>query len=210
MCWSRRCRQSCSFCLLTCLMPSVSLTHSSDHTHTLSYITAPPVFKLLCKKMPAFRPILLLLALALSLLVLVTDAFNPFFPAAAARRRPTNIARYTTAEESSSSSTTETPTPTQTPPPPPPTSSSSGGPCKKFPKCDGAMRNRGCDGDGRVMGGIATVPLLGWWPIKVSRNKRIDITKHRALLPLTCLVSQALASLPCSYMTASSQRATPY
>lgn len=41
------------------------------------------------------------------------------------------------------------------------------GPCKKFPKCDGSMRGKGCDGMGKIQGGIATVPGLGWWPIKV-------------------------------------------
>lgn len=46
------------------------------------------------------------------------------------------------------------------------------GPCKNFPKCDGAMRNRGCDGSGKIQGGIATFPLLGWWPIKVKNVNR--------------------------------------
>jgi hypothetical protein len=43
----------------------------------------------------------------------------------------------------------------------------SAGPCKNFPKCDGAYLNRGCGGTGKIQGGIATFPLLGWWPIKV-------------------------------------------
>ncbi|XP_023527861.1 uncharacterized protein LOC111790947 isoform X2 [Cucurbita pepo subsp. pepo] len=28
---------------------------------------------------------------------------------------------------------------------------------------------RGCNGDGRIQGGIATVPGFGWWPIKAYR-----------------------------------------
>ncbi|XP_008783297.2 uncharacterized protein LOC103702585 [Phoenix dactylifera] len=28
---------------------------------------------------------------------------------------------------------------------------------------------RGCNGDGRIQGGIATVPGFGWWPIKAFR-----------------------------------------
>lgn len=28
---------------------------------------------------------------------------------------------------------------------------------------------RGCNGEGRMQGGIATVPGLGWWPIKAYR-----------------------------------------
>jgi len=45
----------------------------------------------------------------------------------------------------------------------------SAGPCKNFPKCDGAYLNRGCGGTGKIQGGIATFPLLGWWPIKVCK-----------------------------------------
>lgn len=44
------------------------------------------------------------------------------------------------------------------------------GPCEKFPKCSGAMRGKGCDGMGKIQGGIATVPGLGWWPIKVRKK----------------------------------------
>ncbi len=46
------------------------------------------------------------------------------------------------------------------------------GGCKNFPNCDGSYRNRGCDGLGKIQGGIATVPFLGWWPIKVRRSRR--------------------------------------
>jgi hypothetical protein len=42
------------------------------------------------------------------------------------------------------------------------------GPCPRFPKCDGAMRGKGCDGSGIIQGGLATMPGLGWWPIKVG------------------------------------------
>ncbi|GAB5031991.1 conserved cys-containing protein [Nannochloropsis oceanica] len=42
-------------------------------------------------------------------------------------------------------------------------------PCKKYPKCNGAYLGKGCDGAGKIQGGIATFPLLGWWPIKAYR-----------------------------------------
>lgn len=41
------------------------------------------------------------------------------------------------------------------------------GPCKRYPKCSGKSLGSGCDGTGRIQGGIATVPGFGWWPIKV-------------------------------------------
>lgn len=28
---------------------------------------------------------------------------------------------------------------------------------------------RGCNGEGRIQGGIATIPGFGWWPIKAYR-----------------------------------------
>lgn len=49
------------------------------------------------------------------------------------------------------------------------------GPCPLAPKCNGGMRAKGipgapgCDGTGKIQGGIATIPFLGWWPIKVFR-----------------------------------------
>jgi hypothetical protein len=41
--------------------------------------------------------------------------------------------------------------------------------CPNAPKCSGAYRAKGCDGTGKIQGGIATVPFLSWWPIKVFR-----------------------------------------
>ena len=43
------------------------------------------------------------------------------------------------------------------------------GPCPMAPKCKGDNRKSGCDGTGKIQGGIATVPFLSWWPIKVFR-----------------------------------------
>mmetsp|Transcript_28006 Transcript_28006/g.38558 ORF Transcript_28006/g.38558 Transcript_28006/m.38558 type:complete len:169 (+) Transcript_28006:18-524(+) len=43
------------------------------------------------------------------------------------------------------------------------------GPCPLAPKCSGEYSEKGCDGTGKIQGGIATVPLLSWWPIKVYR-----------------------------------------
>lgn len=40
------------------------------------------------------------------------------------------------------------------------------GPCPGFPKCDGAYKGKGCV-NGKIQGGLGTVPGLGWWPIKV-------------------------------------------
>uniref|UniRef100_A0A0E0JG31 Uncharacterized protein n=1 Tax=Oryza punctata TaxID=4537 RepID=A0A0E0JG31_ORYPU len=41
-----------------------------------------------------------------------------------------------------------------------------------FRGCRGCGREeveRGCNGEGRIQGGIATVPGFGWWPIKAYR-----------------------------------------
>ncbi|CAK7341945.1 unnamed protein product [Dovyalis caffra] len=38
--------------------------------------------------------------------------------------------------------------------------------------CQGCGREeieKGCNGEGRIQGGIATVPRFGWWPIKACR-----------------------------------------
>lgn len=43
------------------------------------------------------------------------------------------------------------------------------GPCPLAPKCSGEYKGKGCDGTGKIQGGIATVPFLSWWPIKVFR-----------------------------------------
>lgn len=37
------------------------------------------------------------------------------------------------------------------------------------PKCSGEYAAKGCDGSGKIQGGIATVPFFTWWPIKVFR-----------------------------------------
>ena len=41
--------------------------------------------------------------------------------------------------------------------------------CPMAEKCSGSYRERGCDGTGKIQGGIATVSFLSWWPIKVFR-----------------------------------------
>ena len=43
------------------------------------------------------------------------------------------------------------------------------GKCPGAAKCKGEYRDKGCDGSGKIQGGIATVPLFSWWPIKVYR-----------------------------------------
>ncbi|CAF1859838.1 unnamed protein product [Brassica oleracea var. botrytis] len=35
--------------------------------------------------------------------------------------------------------------------------------------CGKEVKENGCNGDGRIQGGIATVPGFGWWPIKAYR-----------------------------------------
>jgi hypothetical protein len=42
-------------------------------------------------------------------------------------------------------------------------------PCPMAPKCTGSYLVKGCDGTGKIQGGIATYPLFSWWPIKVYR-----------------------------------------
>jgi hypothetical protein len=41
------------------------------------------------------------------------------------------------------------------------------GPCKMAPLCSGEYADKGCDGTGRILGGIAAV--LPWFPAKVYR-----------------------------------------
>lgn len=41
--------------------------------------------------------------------------------------------------------------------------------CPYAPKCNGEYLSKGCDGRGKIQGGIATIPLFQWWPIKVYR-----------------------------------------
>lgn len=41
--------------------------------------------------------------------------------------------------------------------------------CPMASKCSGEYRSKGCDGLGKIQGGIATIPFLSWWPIKVYR-----------------------------------------
>ena len=37
------------------------------------------------------------------------------------------------------------------------------------PKCGAIPLYPGCDGDGRVIGGLGAIPLFEWWPIKAYR-----------------------------------------
>lgn len=41
--------------------------------------------------------------------------------------------------------------------------------CRGCKACGKAEIERGCNGEGRIQGGIATVPGFGWWPIKAYR-----------------------------------------
>lgn len=41
--------------------------------------------------------------------------------------------------------------------------------CRGCKACGREELERGCNGEGRIQGGIATVPGFGWWPIKAYR-----------------------------------------
>jgi hypothetical protein len=43
------------------------------------------------------------------------------------------------------------------------------GTCPNAPKCNGEFRSQGCDGTGKVLGGLASVPGFSWFPAKVYR-----------------------------------------
>jgi len=120
-------------------------------------------------------PLLLLLA-ALVLLVAasLSEAFalpvHPSTLSVAARRiapASSSIVSMSSSVEEGTSSSATTTTPTE--------SNDAGSkadfPCKKYPKCNGAYLGKGCDGAGKIQGGIATFPLLGWWPIKVRTRE---------------------------------------
>ncbi|CAM8876392.1 unnamed protein product [Rhodiola kirilowii] len=76
------------------------------------------------------------------------------------RRTPCNIPCLASSSSSSSSGTDEvTDSPAQERSFPP-------GSCEG---CGKLEKERGCNGEGRIQGGIATVPGFGWWPIKAYR-----------------------------------------
>ena len=41
--------------------------------------------------------------------------------------------------------------------------------CRGCKACGREEMEKGCNGEGRIQGGIATVPGFGWWPIKAYR-----------------------------------------
>lgn len=43
------------------------------------------------------------------------------------------------------------------------------GPSSGCKGCGKEQIERGCNGEGRIQGGIATIPGFGWWPIKAYR-----------------------------------------
>ncbi|KAF7828121.1 uncharacterized protein G2W53_019285 [Senna tora] len=59
-------------------------------------------------------------------------------------------------------------------PSPPPDTQSSALDSQQIPQsgckaCGREEMEKGCNGEGRIQGGIATVPGFGWWPIKAYR-----------------------------------------
>ena len=42
-------------------------------------------------------------------------------------------------------------------------------PCSKFPNCSGKYLSQGCNGKGKIAGGISSLPGMGWFPLKVYR-----------------------------------------
>lgn len=49
------------------------------------------------------------------------------------------------------------------------TSSSSSTTCPNAPKCNGSYRTKGCDGSGKIKGGLGALPGFGWVGAKVYR-----------------------------------------
>ncbi|XP_030454035.1 uncharacterized protein LOC115675488 isoform X2 [Syzygium oleosum] len=94
------------------------------------------------------------------------------------RRAPTQL-DLSASSASASSSVVEDGLPPPPPPPPPPDSAPlqpdstvEGGDVSPLRGCKACGREeleRGCNGEGRIQGGIATVPGFGWWPIKAYR-----------------------------------------
>ncbi|KAJ6714319.1 hypothetical protein OIU85_025884 [Salix viminalis] len=73
-----------------------------------------------------------------------------------------------------SSSTSSTSVAEDGPPPPssdalPPTEDVDKLPLSGCKGCGREEIEKGCNGEGRIQGGIATVPGFGWWPIKAYR-----------------------------------------
>ncbi|XP_030530292.1 uncharacterized protein LOC115740828 isoform X2 [Rhodamnia argentea] len=87
---------------------------------------------------------------------------------------------FSVSSTSTSSSVVEDGLPPPLPPPPPPSDSAplqpdsalEAGDVAALRGCKACGREeleRGCNGEGRIQGGIATVPGFGWWPIKAYR-----------------------------------------
>ncbi|XP_031376470.1 uncharacterized protein LOC116192153 isoform X1 [Punica granatum] len=88
---------------------------------------------------------------------------------------PSNLIRFPSSKLSAPlcSSSTSTPVVEDGLPPPaqsdPPIETSDDVPFRGCKACGREEIERGCNGEGRIQGGIATVPGFGWWPIKAYR-----------------------------------------
>ncbi|XP_039166943.1 actin cytoskeleton-regulatory complex protein pan1 isoform X2 [Eucalyptus grandis] len=101
-------------------------------------------------------------------------------PSSRVRRAPSKLNFSASSSTPTSSSVVEDGLPPPPPPPPPPSdpaplrpaSAVEGGdvaPPRGCKACGREELERGCNGEGRIQGGIATVPGFGWWPIKAYR-----------------------------------------
>lgn len=67
--------------------------------------------------------------------------------------------------------------------------------CPLAPKCSGEYRDKGCDGTGKIQGGIATIGFMSWWPIKVFRPcpsyLKAGYVYRYVLAPQTLMPSQS-------------------
>ena len=78
--------------------------------------------------------------------------------------------------------------------------------CPMASKCSGEWREKGCDGSGKVQGGIATV--LPWWPIKVFRPCPAYLEAGYVYRREGQTMDQVLFSEPSSRMKEKMQAAT--
>ena len=74
------------------------------------------------------------------------------------------------------------------------------GPCIHAPKCSGEYKSKGCDGTGKIQGGIATIGIFSWWPIKVFRPCPSYLTAGYAYKREGQTMDQVLFSEPSTKM----------
>lgn len=103
----------------------------------------------------------LVVVIALVIAALLDVNVRAFSPAPCARRQGLLTRRDSSTGSSGDAESAAAPLV------PPATPAAACGPCAKNPLCNGEYLDKGCDGTGRISGGVGAV--LPWFPVKVYR-----------------------------------------